>query len=130
MPITEMSFYDGIFYAREEGVITDVDAQAWADAMQAWAETSPTPIVGLVDARGVTSVTRNAGVILAAASRHPNLFLSAVATDDPRLALTSQTIGAQGKRGGTHIFNSIDEARVFAYEQVSFLNNANRSVGR
>jgi predicted alpha/beta hydrolase family esterase len=114
MPVQDTSFENRIFFAREVGNIDQADAEAWTMALRRHAQASPQPIVALVDALSVTSVTAAARKIFAQASQTPNLLLVAVATKDLPVTQTARVIGLMGKRGATHVFASLEEAREFA----------------
>lgn len=118
-PIHDMHFQDGIFFAREEGMVNEAEAKAWAEKLREFAASSPTPIVVLVDALKVTSVTRKAGDIFAAAARTPNLLVSVVATKDVVVSQVARVISLKGNRGETLLFPTLDEARAFAEGQAA-----------
>lgn len=114
MPITDISFTDGLFFARETGTIDVDDAKLWASHAQKYAASSQTPIVALVDAIEVTSVTPQAQQIFAAASRIPNLNCAAVATRNPVSTMTARVISNRAAHEHTHLFATLESAKSFA----------------
>ncbi len=110
MPITDYSFQDRIFFAKETGTITAEDAQEWADKLAEAAQASPLPIVALVDAMQIGSLGSTAARIFERASYTDNLLAVVVATH-AGAALTSRTIGLLGRRGGTIVLATLDAAR-------------------
>jgi hypothetical protein len=119
MPIVDMRFENGIFFAREYGQIEEGDAQLWADTLRSYAQASPAPIVVLVDAREVTAVTRAAGEVFAQATQTPNVRVSAVAAGSAVMAQVSRNITLHAKRNSSYIFMDFDEALNFAKEQAA-----------
>lgn len=118
MPITEMYFEDGIFFAREVGRIERDDARYWAEQISYFAAISPTPIVSLVDALEVTFVTTEARQIFVRMSKIPNLKLAAVAAAEGITAQTARVIGKLAQDNHTHVFPTLEEATRFAKAQV------------
>ncbi|MBZ0288371.1 MAG: hypothetical protein K8I30_12210 [Anaerolineae bacterium] len=117
MPIRDMRFEDGIFYARQTGLIDDVDARTWVEALQSHAAASPTPIVALVDAREVEFVSANASAIFVEGASTPNVKVAAVVTRRTTTTIKARTIGLMGEPHHTHetyVFNSLLEAEKFA----------------
>ena len=110
MPITDYCFQDRIFFAKETGTITAEDAQEWSKKLVEAAQTSPEPIVALVDATTIGSLSSAAARIFERASYTENLLAVVVATH-AAAALTSRTIGLLGKRGGTIVLATLDAAR-------------------
>ena len=126
MPIVDMQFEEGIFFARELGRIEKEDAEAWADAARHYAELSPSPIVALVDALEVTHVTAMARQVFALASGIPGLKVASVATSDASVTQTAQIIGLMARNHHTYVFPTLEQARIFAEAQAE----AARSGGR
>lgn len=118
MPIYDMEFRDGIFFAREVGRIDQADAELWAHYANRFAAASISPIVALVDAREVTSITPEARRIFVKASYIPNLKCGAVAARDVVSQQSSRIVGWMAERDHTHVFQTLEEARAFAESQV------------
>jgi len=114
MPIYDMRFEDGIFFAREVGRIDQADAELWMKQARDYANASPTPIVALVDAREVTYITVEARRIFVIASKIPNLQAGVVATQGAVSTQSANVIGMMAERGHTHIFPTLEEAQDFA----------------
>jgi hypothetical protein len=118
MPITDYRFENRIFYAIESGHLSGEDGREWARRLKEAAEASPEPIVALVDARTVNSITRAAERAFIEASHTPNLLAVVVATN-PITEIHSTTIGIMGQRGYTRIFRNIADAQQHAEEILS-----------
>ena len=118
MPITDYTFENRIFFAKESGLITREDAQTWSVRLKAATEASETPIVALVDAMDVTFIDRVAQRIFQESSHFDNLLAVIVATNRSA-ALQSETIGLLGKRGYTRVLGSLEEATQEAGEILS-----------
>jgi hypothetical protein len=117
MPIDNMRFEDGIFYARQSGSISEAEARQWVDSFRAAAEASPTPIVALVDALEVTYIQPAASVIFIEGSTTPNVKAAAVVTRSTVTNVRARTISMMSENRSTHqtyIFSSMAEAEQFA----------------
>lgn len=123
MPITDYKFENRIFFAVESGHLTGEDGQDWANRLKAAAVSSPDPIIALIDARTVLSITRAAERAFIDASYTHNLMAVVVATN-PRTTLQAMTIGILGQRGYTRIFRTMEEAAEYATSLIH-----NRSMG-
>ncbi len=122
MPICDMQFDQGIFFAREIGKIDRADAEAWTEALRQCAASSPTPVVILIDAREMTLIAPDASKIFNRAAETPNVRVAAVATSKPLAAVMSRTVAMLSRVGQTHethIFNTLEEAERFARAHVS-----------
>jgi hypothetical protein len=113
MPISDFSFEDQIFFAKETGVISASDAQVWADQLADFARYSRAPIVALVDAMEVSRMVYQAYVIFSKATHIPNVIEVVVATNSS-MNLSSQNVGLMGKQSRTTIFPTLDQARRYA----------------
>jgi hypothetical protein len=114
MPIHDISFEDGIYFARESGEISLADAELWAKYAVLYASHSQTPIVALIDARDVTFITVEARRVFVRASHIPNLRGACVATKSVRNAQTSRIIGKMSLDDHTFVFETLEEARWYA----------------
>jgi hypothetical protein len=110
MPITNYQFENRIFFAKENGQISEDDAKTWSEQLKEATETSDLPIIALVDAMDVTAMHRAAQQIFAKSAHFDNLLAVVVATNSIA-SLQSRTIGFLGRRGCTRIFPSLEEAR-------------------
>lgn len=119
MPITDMYFRDGIFFAREHGRIEKADARMWARQLNFYASHSPVPIVAFVDALDVAYISNDARKIFVRASHTPNLKLSVVAASHVISAQTARIIGLMAEENHTHIFRTLGEAYAFAIANTS-----------
>jgi hypothetical protein len=117
MPITDMHFKDGIFYAREYGRIEKDDARGWADAVARHASESKAPIVALVDAMEVDYISLEARQVFVRASTIPNLKCAAVAARNLVTAGSARVIAIMAEDNHTHIFPSLEAASAFARKQ-------------
>src|SRR5687768_8144012 len=107
MPITDMKFEHGVFFAKESGRIDKADAECWASALRGYADSSRTPIIALIDALEVTFISPSARLVFASATGIAKLKAVSVATEDLVTAQTARVIGMLGKRGRTHIFETL-----------------------
>jgi hypothetical protein len=115
MPITDYSFQDRIFFAKESGVISASDATEWANRLVEHAKQSPQPIVAVVDALEVTRMVVQAYDIFSKASFTPNV-LAVVVTTNTVMSVSSKAIGLLGKRNQTVVFPTLDAARKHAQD--------------
>lgn len=113
MPITDYSFSDRTFFARESGNLTLDEAAEWAKRLREHASASERPIVALVDALTVQRIPAGVAAIFQKASYTENLIAVVVATNAAS-AGDSSTIGLLGKRRTTWVFKSMEEARSYA----------------
>jgi len=121
MPIHDMRFEGGIFYATEKGLIDEADARQWVDALQVHATGSPKPIVALIDAREVEFVSANASLIFVEGSATPNVKAAIVVTRSTNTTIKARTIGMMSERHHTHrtyVYTSLVEAERFAQSVV------------
>jgi hypothetical protein len=118
MPIIDMTFENGVFYAKEVGQVEKSDAETWARALRGYAATSPTPIVAVIDANEVNFVSAAARMIFAEASKTPKLKAICVGARDMMTMQMARVIGLLGERGRTFVFISMDEARKSAFEHL------------
>lgn len=117
MPIRDMRFEGGIFYAKQVGLIDETDARTWVEGLKAQAAASQTPIVALIDAREVEFVSASASVIFVEGSSTPNVKVAAVVTRSTTTTVKARTIGMMSEPHHTHetyVFNSLIEAEKFA----------------
>ncbi len=117
MPISDMHFEGGIFSARQHGVVEAAEAEAWVEALRHSAASSPMPIVLLVDAREVESITPAAGLAFVRGSATPNVKVAVVVSASSSVTVRAQTISMMSERRSTHethVFQSLEEAWRFA----------------
>jgi len=119
MPISNYVFDDGIFYAREYGDITRQDAKHWADYARLSAAASPIPVVALIDATEVTSISLDARKVFAKASGIPNLAISAVAAGTQASSREARVTASIAADPHTYIFATLDEAVAFAEQKAA-----------
>jgi hypothetical protein len=118
MPITQMYFKGGVFFAKEVGRIGREDARSWSETVREYTDSSPTPIAAVVDALEVTFVTSEARQIFVRCSHIPNFAVGAVATQDSAITYTAHVIGAMSERGHSFVFPTVEEAWDFAVEKL------------
>ncbi|KAB2853798.1 MAG: hypothetical protein F9K46_17860 [Anaerolineae bacterium] len=117
MPIHDMYFDNGIFHATQSGRLDGLDAQAFVEALRHYAENSAQPIVVLVDARKVESVSPQASLILMQGSSTPNVKMAVIATERRETYVQARTVGMMSERQSTHtthVFQTYEEAERFA----------------
>ena len=122
MAIRDIQFQQGIFFAREIGKIEKADAEEWAEALRHCAESSPVPVVILVDAREMTLISPEASKVFNKAAETPNVRVAAIATTKPLATVMSRTVAMMSRVGQsheTHVFNSYEEAERFAFSQTA-----------
>jgi hypothetical protein len=110
MPITDFSFENQIFFAKETGVVSETDAKIWVEQLADCARFSRAPIVALVDALEVSRMVYQAYVIFSKATFIPNVIEVVVATNSS-MNLSSQNVGLLGKHNHTSIFPTLDQAK-------------------
>jgi hypothetical protein len=121
MPIVDMQFENGIFFAREVGTISRNDAEVWADMLRQFARHSPEPVVILIDATQLGMVTPDAGKVFTRAAETPNVRVAAIAAGAGMAELQSRMISLMSRVGQTHethVFAQLAEAQRFALEHV------------
>jgi hypothetical protein len=117
VPIRDMRFEGGIFYAKQTGLIDEGDARSWVEALQWHASNSLTPIVALVDAREVEFVSHNASHVFVEGSSTPNVKAAVVVTRTTTTTVKARTIGLMSEPRHTHettVFTSMALAEKFA----------------
>ncbi|NWG16154.1 MAG: hypothetical protein HXY41_05920 [Chloroflexi bacterium] len=121
MPIRDIRFENGVFFAREIGKIERADAETWTEALRRCAQSSPTPVVVLVDAREMTIISPDASKVFNKAAEIENVRVAAIATTTPLATVMSRTVAMMSRVGQTHethVFNSFEEAERFALSHV------------
>lgn len=116
MPIVDMSFKDGIFFAREYGRVDKADAKVWAERLSHHCMISSVPVVAVIDALDVKYISTEARQIFVKASKIPNFKLSAVAAKALVTAQTARIIAMMSEENHFHVFGSLSEAEYFALE--------------
>lgn len=120
MPITDLRFEQGIFFAKESGQISGEDALMWMETLRACARESPVPVVVLIDARELTFITTAAQKIFTKAAETPNVKVAAVAAGTPVAMQLSHIVGLLSRvrqTHDTHVFQTLEEAAQFARAQ-------------
>ena len=119
MPIVDMQFEDGVFYAGQVGYVSAEDARDWVQALSLHAQHSPDPISVLIDASQATTICNDARKLFAQASGTPNVKVAAVAVDPQHNVRGAQhsritaLLASIRKTHDTHFFDSIEEAAQF-----------------
>lgn len=124
MPIIDLQFENGIFFAREVDYITGDDAHNWARALGHYAAAYAIPIVALVDAREVTAISNDARRVFAMASETANVRAAVVVVNQGNRLATQQSritalLSAVRKTHDTYFFESLAEAEEFIGQIVS-----------
>ncbi len=124
MPIVDMQFKDGIFFACEVDYIDEHDAREWARHLADHAASSPTPIASVVDARQVTAISNEARRVFALASETPNVSVAVVVVNQANRLAAQQSritalLSAVRKSHDTHFFDTPDEAYQFVSQYVA-----------
>jgi anti-anti-sigma regulatory factor len=120
MPITDLRFERGIFFAKESGQISGEDALLWLETLRACAAESSVPIVILIDARELTFISTTAQKIFTKAAETPNVKVAAIAAGTRLATQLSHIVGLLSRvrqTHDTHVFHSLDEATQFARAQ-------------
>ena len=117
MPIVDMSFENGIFFAREYGRVDKADAKLWAERLSHHCMTSLVPVVAVIDALDVKYISTDARQIFVKASKIPNFNVSAVAAKELVTAQTARIIAMMSEENHCYVFGSLEEAEQFALEQ-------------
>ena len=118
MPITKMTFENGIAFVREEGRIEKADAKHFAEFIAHHAANHPTPIGCVIDAMNVKFISIDARKIFVRASTIQNFTFSAVAAKDVVSRQTARIIGHMAQDGHTYTFATLDDAWAFAHERL------------
>ena len=118
MPIIDIQFENGVFFAREVDYITADDAHNWARALGHYAAANPMPIVALVDAREVTAISNDARRVFAMASETSNVRVAVVIVNQINRLATQQSritalLSAVRKTHDTYFFESVVDAEEF-----------------
>ncbi len=116
MPIVNMHFKDGIFFAKEVGRIDKDDARQWTQTLAELTQQSRTPVVALIDALEVTYISSSARQIFIKSSHLPNFAVSAVAANNIISQQTSRVMGLMAEHNHTHVFPTLEEAYAFAVQ--------------
>jgi hypothetical protein len=113
MPICDMRFENGIFFARQTGRVEQADAEQWVTALAQHAASSPVPIVALIDARDLNYLSTNASQVFVRGSATPNVKVAIVAAKSAEINQRSRSMGLVSKVRSTHdtlVFRSLEEA--------------------
>lgn len=116
MPVVDIWFENGIFFAREVGVVNSDDARLWTESLYHYARSSRQPIVIVVDALQATTITAEARRIFARASETPNVRIAAIATGTLRVTQQSRItalLSTVRSSHETHFFTTMEEANQF-----------------
>lgn len=122
MPINDIRFERGIFYAAQEGHVNTEDAEEWSRAMIAAAEASPGPIVIIVNALNAVSLSNDARRIFSQVSETPNVKVGVVVALDRRFMQQSRMTALMSRvrsTHDTHFFDNLDDAWEFALKEAS-----------
>jgi anti-anti-sigma regulatory factor len=122
VPITDLRFERGIFFAKEIGQISAEDALLWLETLRGCAAESQDPIVILIDARELTFISTAAQKIFTKAAETPNVKVAAVAANTRLATQLSRIVGLLSRVRQTHdtiVFHTLEEAAHFAQSQAS-----------
>lgn len=124
MPITNVQFDDGIFFCKEEGNISQEDALHWVELVTNYVkQRDGAPVVAVVDAFAVKTVSLEAREILAQSTKTTGIVAGAIATDKFTTIQTARVIGLISPEPHTYVFRTLKEATEFARETLD--NNGN-----
>lgn len=118
MPITDYTFENGIFYAREHGKITKSEALEWSRYVRHHASENQRPIISLIDATGVTGIDADARRVFANTSAIPNYAMACIATGTLVSEISARIVSTTALDPHTHLFKTIDSARAFAEARI------------
>ena len=122
MPITDLRFERGIFFAKESGHISAEDALLWLETLRSCAPESAIPVVILIDARELTFISTAAQKIFSKAAETPNVKVAAVAASTRLATQLSRIVGLLSRvrqTHDTHVFHTLEEAARFAQSQAN-----------
>jgi hypothetical protein len=119
MPIQDTRFENNIFYCREVGDISKVDALGWVALLRQYAATNPTPIGVLIDANDVTFISVDARMIFARSAQTPNVKAAAIVNTNPVVSQFVRMIELMSQAHNKYMFETVVEAEAFLKAQVN-----------
>ncbi len=114
MPIHNMNFEGGVFFAKQVGYVDDVDARMWMSALKKYANASHSPIVALVDMREVDRLCPTVLRIFTAIQDMGNVIGIALIASEQMNSRNAQVMSKLSVMGGLRVFSTLDEGRSFA----------------
>jgi hypothetical protein len=124
MPISKLTYKDGVIFCKQTGVVDTDDAIQWTYFVQEISDQNELPFVAIVDALDVERVSLQARTLLARASGIRGLSYAAVATTDFTAKQSARLTGALATDRHTEIFASLNEARSAAQSKLTQLRGA------
>ena len=114
MPIHNMNFEGGVFFAKQVGYVDDVDARMWMSALKKYSSASHSPVVALVDMREVDRLCPTVLRIFGALQDMGNVLGVALTASEQMNSRNAQVMSKLSIMGGLRVFSTIDEGRTFA----------------
>lgn len=119
MPINTMSFNNNIFFTVPVGYFDNIDGRMWANALKTHAKKSASPVVALLDTRGVDRMCATLPKLLINALSYENVLAIGIVTSESMSSrhdrVLKQLIGMRDLR----IFMSLADAEMFASNQIN-----------
>ncbi|MFW5691473.1 MAG: hypothetical protein ACOCXZ_03125 [Chloroflexota bacterium] len=118
MPIHNMNFESGVFFARQVGYVDDVDARMWGNALKNYAQNADLPVVAVVDMREVDRLVPTVTRVFSGLLSAPNLAGIAIVAGELMGSRNARVLSKLCELENVRVFSTIDEARAFARMQV------------
>lgn len=114
MPIHNMSFDDGVFFARQVGYVDQVDGRMWGSALKKWSKTSDTPIVAIVDMQDVERLCPTLVKAFSNVLASGNIVGIAVITSDLMTSRNDRVLSKLDNLDGVRVFSAVGDGYTFA----------------
>ncbi|PJF29846.1 MAG: hypothetical protein CUN52_06305 [Phototrophicales bacterium] len=114
MPIHNMNFEGGVFFAKQVGYVDDVDARMWMNALKKYASANNTPIVALVDMREVDRLCPTVLRVFNSLQGMDNVMGVALIASEQMNSRNAQVMSKLSAISGLRVFSTLDEGRSFA----------------
>lgn len=114
MPIHNMNFEDGVFFAKQVGYVDDVDARMWMNAFKKYANANTSPIVALVDMREVDRLCPTVLRVFNALQGMDNVMGVALIASEQMNSRNAQVMSKLSAVPSLRVFSTLDEGHSFA----------------
>lgn len=114
MPIHQMNYENGVFFAKQVGYLDNVDVRMWANALSNHAQDASTPVVAVVDMVEVNRICSTMPRIITDLLTAARIRGVVLVIGDSASSQTTRIISKLSDLGRVCVFPTFDEARRFA----------------
>lgn len=115
MPIHNMNYDSGIFFAKQVGYVDHVDIRMWHNALNKYASASDTSTVAVIDMRQIDRLCPTVTKIFTTALAIPNVVGIALIVSDAMYSRNDRVFKSLSELSGIRIFSNLDEGQTFAH---------------